>query len=240
MLWSRAFPLIEREMCCCAGNEKKKKRNMSRRGSVVAFLRRYHPWQIALVCACLVLFAVGCRLLALQQSVSPDILTRKIQGNLELSFDRYSRMPGMLLGFAITMLLLPFIGTAGVAVRHRRTVYAYAVLSFCLLVAVASVAIFLTVQLAAADSNCRQISDCFQCEPHVLTVKCRVLSRFAMKQVCHTHTIDVSTRLHLSLIPSSPLLFSALCTATRSTLSASSWPRWRSVSSSGCTFRSQS
>jgi len=162
----------------------------------LAFLRRYHPWQFALVAVCLALFVVGCRLLALQQSVSPDILTRKIQGNLELSFDRYSRMPSTLLGFAIVLLLLPFVGTAGVAVRHRRTVLLYAVLAFCLLAAIASTAVYLTVQLAAAESNCAQVSACYQCDAKVLPTKCRTLSRFAMKTVsrCSLRTTPRLTR----------------------------------------------
>jgi hypothetical protein len=162
----------------------------------LAFLRRYHPWQFALVSVCLALFVVGCRLLALQQSVSPDILTRKIQGNLELSFDRYSRMPSTLLGFAIVLLLLPFVGTAGVAVRHRRTVLLYAVLAFGLLAAIASTAVYLTVQLAAAESNCAQVSACYQCDAKVLPTKCRTLSRFAMKTVsrCLLRTTPPLTR----------------------------------------------
>lgn len=194
-----------------------------------AFVRRYHHWQLALVGASLLLFCLGSRLLALHESVSPDILTRKIQGNLELSFDRYSRMPSMLLAFAVAALLLPFLSIAAVAMRHRRTVYLYAVLAFALVGCLLGVAAFLTVQLVAADDNCAQVADCFPCDSHVQPVKCRVLSRFAMKQVRRNSPVSASVAQRVR--------GSALCTATHSNSCARSWPRSPTPSSSGSTSR---
>jgi hypothetical protein len=92
-------------------------------------------------------------------------------------------MPSLLLSAAVTLLVKPFVGIVAVAMRHYRIAYIYAILSCLAWMGVLSLTLFLTVQLVTADANCAQVSLCYTCESHVQPVKCRVLSRFAMKDV---------------------------------------------------------
>jgi hypothetical protein len=70
-----------------------------------------------------------------------------------LSFDNYVRMPSLLLGAAVPLLVLPFIGIVAVAMRHYRIAYFYAVLSCFAWAGILALALFLTVQLVAADAE---------------------------------------------------------------------------------------
>ena len=66
---------------------------IARRRQTVRFLRRYHWTQKATVVLCAAMFFLGCYLLSLDVDSPLVDAQRKIEGNLELSFDYFQAIP---------------------------------------------------------------------------------------------------------------------------------------------------
>ena len=86
-----------------------------------SWLRQYHYSQKLIVALDIVLFFVGCYLLSLYAAF-PLAQARKVEGNLEPSFDACEQLPDLILGTALTVICVPFIGIGGIALRSRRVI----------------------------------------------------------------------------------------------------------------------
>jgi hypothetical protein len=97
------------------------------RKNFLRFWRTYHYSQKAIVLLDVIFFFGGCYLLSLYSSF-PPVAGRKIEGNLEQSFDSCEAIPDLILGMVVPVICIPFIGIGGVALRNRPIIQ---FVSFC-------------------------------------------------------------------------------------------------------------